>query len=329
MSDSVHRRRTAAAPSLVLFIVALLALALPATGSAAPEGGDGSEEPPLAPELSFNPGGYDFGIQRVDRGGAPVNLQLTNVGATATQLSGIGIDGPGHQNFWTNGGDCFGGRWLQPGESCGIQVGFNPWDTVAYTAELQAYADGVTFAAPLSGTGGRSAVEASANPFDFGALPVGSVGPVTPVVLTNHGNVGTAFFIAVIAGGSVSSFQLIDEDCTMAPIEPGESCTVWVRFVPQVTGSRTARLAMFGEDDGGAMVALEGEGLEPVALAPPATPPVAVPGAPVVATGTPPASRRDRHRRFARGKTLHAGQARCSAIKCRKAARARTAVAGD
>jgi hypothetical protein len=320
MPNLVRRGRKAAATSLALSIVCVAALALPATGFAAPpEGGEGSEGPP--PQLAFNPGVYDFGVQRVNRGEASANFELANVGEAATQLSGVGIDGPGHDHFWTNGGDCMPGRWLQPGESCSVQVGFNPTDTVAYAAELQAYADGTVFSAQLSGFGGRPAVEASANPFDFGALPVGTPGPVTPVVLTNHGNVGTAFFIAVIAGGSVSSFQLIDENCTMVQLGPEESCTVWVRFVPQVTGTRTARLALFGDDDGGAMVALSGEGLEPsAASAPPATPGSAI-NAPLLA-------RRGKQRRFSRGTTLHAGQARCYAIKCRKALRAREAVGG-
>ncbi len=278
-------------------------------------------------QLAFTPGSHDFGIQRVNRGEGSANFQLTNTGEASTQLGGTGIGGKDTNNFWTNGGgsDCSGGRWLAPGESCGIQVGFNPWDTVAYEAELQAYAYGATFSAALSGFGGRAMLLADVSPLDFGALPVGSAGPVTPIVLTNHGNLPANVFIAVIAGGSVASFQLIDEDCTMGPIAPGESCTAEVRFTPQVSGPKSARLAFFGDDDGGAMALLSGEGLEP------ATPDIAATAPEDLATvaAAPPASRHGKHRRFARGETLAASQARCHAVKCRRALRARAAVAGD
>lgn len=278
-------------------------------------------------QLAFTPDSYDFGIQRVNRGEGSVSLQLSNVGEAATQLGGLGIGGPDHGNFWTNGGSCSGGHWLQPGETCNVQVGFNPWDTVSYEAELQAYVNGATFTASLAGFGGRAVVETGSNPVDFGAIPVGSAGPVTPIELTNNGNIATAFFIAVIAGGSVSSFQLIDEDCTMVPLGPTESCTAYVRFVPQVTGPRASRLALFGDDDGGAMVTLSGEGLPAIPGAPAGAAP-ASPAAAPAATASPTPSARRTKRRFARGATLGAGQARCHGLRCRGALRAREAVAG-
>jgi hypothetical protein len=276
-------------------------------------------------QLAFTPGSHDFGIQRVNRGEGSTNFQLTNAGEAPAQLGGLGIGGPDTNNFWTNGGDCGPGSWLAPGESCGVQVGFNPWDTVAYEAELQAHAYGATFSAALSGFGGRTLLLPDSDTIEFGAVPVGSVGEVTPIVLTNHGNLPASVFIAVIAGGSVASFQLIDEDCTWGPIAPGESCTAEVRSTPQVVGPKTARLALFGDDDGGAMALLSGEGLEP------STPdiPGAAPAGLTTSAGTSPVSRRGKYRRFGRGKTLAAAQARCHALRCREALRARTAVAGD
>jgi hypothetical protein len=273
-------------------------------------------------QLAFTPDGYDFGIQRVSRAEGSANFQLANVGEARTQLGGLGIGGPDHDNFWTNGGNCSPGYWLQPGESCNVQVGFNPWDTVAYEAELQAHVNGATFTASLTGFGGRAVVETTPNPVDFGALPVGSVGPITPIVVSNNGNVATSFFIAVIAGGSVASFQLIDEDCTGAPLDPGASCTAYVRFTPQVTGPKAARLALFGDEEGGTMVMLTGEGTAPAS---PVSPPAAA--LPPSASPAPAAPPRGRHRRFERSAGLFAGQARCHAAKCRKALRPRRVAA--
>lgn len=270
-------------------------------------------------QLAFAPTGYDFGIQRVNRGEGSGTLQLFNIGEAAAQLGSVGIGGASPNNFWTNGGDCWGGRWLQPGESCNVQVGFNPWETVAYEAELQAQAHGTTFSAVLTGFGGRAQVEPASNPVEFAPVAVGSVGPVETVVLTNAGNLPGSFFIAVIAGGSVGSFLLIDESCTAAPVQPGATCAIQVRFAPQATGPKTARFALFGDDDP-TMVLLSGEGLEPAPLAPAqALGSAALPPAHGPPHGKP--------RRFARGKTLYAGQARCHAVKCRKALRARRVAA--
>jgi hypothetical protein len=50
---------------------------------------------------------------------------------------------------------------------------------------------------------------------------------------------------------------------------PGDSCTAHIRFTPQDAGPKVARLAFFGEAEGGTMVALRGEGVAPaVTLAP-------------------------------------------------------------
>lgn len=223
----------------------------------------------VAAQLAFNPGSYDFGIQRVNRGESSASFQLTNTGEAMTQLGSVGIGGKDTGNFWINGNDCWGGRQLQPGESCGVQVFFNPWDTVAYEAEVQAYANGSLFTAALSGFGGRAQVEPSSFPVEFGAVTVGAIGPVETIVFTNHGNLPGNFFIGIVAGGAAGSFRLLDEDCSLAPLAPAGTCVAHVRFVPQDSGPKLARLALFGDDDGGTMAVLSGEGVAPAAtLAP-------------------------------------------------------------
>jgi hypothetical protein len=220
---------------------------VPLTGTAVP------------PELAFNPGSYDFGIQRTNQSQA-TNFQLSNQGEAPTQLGSLGIGGPDTGNFWIGNNDCWNGRWLQPSESCYVQVNFNAWDMVTYQAQVQVGAYGATFTADLAGTGGRAMLEPEANPFDLGSAAAGGAGPVRKITLTNNGNFEGGFFIAVIAGGEVASFQLIDENCTGAPVAPGASCTVHVRFTPQSTGPKAARLALFGDSDGGTMVGLTGVG---------------------------------------------------------------------
>src|ERR1044072_848705 len=109
----------------------------------------------VPPQLSFSPSAYDFGIQPLHDGPTAV-FQLTNSGEAAAQLGSIGTSGPNRDNFWVNGGSCGGGYWLQPGESCYVQVQFSPWDMVAYSAQLEVHLQGEAFTADLAGTGGRA-----------------------------------------------------------------------------------------------------------------------------------------------------------------------------
>lgn len=266
-------------------------------------------------ELAFTPGAHDFGLTQINQGGS-TGFQLTNVGEAPAQVGGLGVGGD-YEHFWANGPDCQGGRWLQPGESCGFQVGFNPRDTVAYSAEAQVWSHGQVFTAALSGEGGRPVMEAAANPFGFGAAPVGEVGEPLAVTFTNSGNLPGGFFIAVIAGGDVASFQLLDESCTGEPLAPGASCVAHIRFAPQRQGQLAARLALFGEGDGGTMVKLVGEGLAALPSAPGAVASgsggaIASSSGPAAAAGGPNAQsgssgtprRRGQRRRFARGDSI-------------------------
>ena len=222
----------------------------------------------VAAQLAFTPGSHDFGIQRTSES-AQAGFQLTNVGEAFVQVGSTGIGGPDSGNFWVNNSDCWNGRRLEPGESCNLQVNFNPWDMVAYAAELQASANGGTATASLAGAGGRAMLEPDAQPVELGDVGVGAGGAVRTIVFTNAGNFPGAFFIAVIAGGDAGSFQLLDENCTAAMVMPGATCVAHVRFKPQSAGPKLARLALFGEGDGGTMVMLSGSGVAPaVTLAP-------------------------------------------------------------
>jgi hypothetical protein len=218
-------------------------------------------------QLAFTPSAHDFGIQRTNEN-TSTGFQLTNSGEAFLQVGSVGIGGD-KSNFWVDNSDCWNGRRLEPGESCGLQVTFNPWDAVGYAAELQASANGASATAALAGTGGRAMLEPDSQPVELGDVGVGAAGAVRTIVLTNTGNFPGGFFIAVIAGGDAGSFELLDESCTAAVVMPGATCVAHVRFKPQSAGPKLARLALFGDGDGGTMVLLNGNGVSPaVTLAP-------------------------------------------------------------
>ncbi|HEX6687993.1 MAG TPA: choice-of-anchor D domain-containing protein [Solirubrobacterales bacterium] len=251
-----HTSKPAKAPFVLLaMLVTLLAVIAvrPAAGLAAPL--EPSEPEP--PQLSFDPDSYDFGLQSVNSG-ASTGIQLRNTGSEAVQVNSVEITGPGSGVFGTNTG-C-PGMMLQPGNSCFIQVYFNPHEAVEYSAQLRASAGSHSFSADLSGTGGRAILEPDSNPTDFGVAKVGSSGTTREIEIVNVGNMDGGVFIAVISGGAVGSYQLLDEDCTGYRIAPAATCTVQVRFRPLSEGVKKATLSLFGESDGGTQIVLTGVG---------------------------------------------------------------------
>jgi hypothetical protein len=211
-------------------------------------------------ELGIDPASYDFGLRQINRENISTTFQVSNDGEAEVQIGNFEISGPGSNGFWTGNSNCWG-IWLAPGQSCSVQVWFNPQETVVYEAELRALANGSIVSTELRGEGGRAIVQATENPVDFGSASTGSAGLVRTITLENTGNLPESFFIGVIAGGNAGSFELLDESCTMIELGPGESCVAHVRFHPLAPGGLSAHLAFFGNGEGGVLVQLGGEGV--------------------------------------------------------------------
>ncbi|HUB99854.1 MAG TPA: choice-of-anchor D domain-containing protein [Solirubrobacterales bacterium] len=219
----------------------------------------------VAPQLTVEPASYDFGLARANRETLFETLQVTNTGEAEVGFNYVNFQAPGENVFWTdNGGSTCWGSNLQPGQSCALRVAFNPHQRIAYSAEMQVFANNtpaVAGTATVSGEGGGATVAATENPVDFGVAGAGSTGTVRTITLENTGNMSEGFFIGVIAGGDSGSFELIGEHCTMHELQPGQSCTAQVRFHPAAPGSFSAHLAFFGDGEGGVLIQLEGEGV--------------------------------------------------------------------
>jgi hypothetical protein len=248
------------ASALTLFLAALALLALPAIAVAAPEGGEDPPPPPL-PQLTLEPGSYDFGLLEANRSSNEATFQLRNTGSVSAPVYSLEVAGSGSWAFSTGNTNCFL-HSLEPGETCSVQVAFHPQDTASFSAQLRAVSEGgVSTTADLSGEGGRSLLTAATDPTNFGSVPVGSGGVTRTIDITNEGNLPGGAFIAVIAGGAVGSFHLLDENCTGVLLSPGATCNLQVNFSPVGTGAKTARLLLVGDGDGPTQITLSGVGL--------------------------------------------------------------------
>lgn len=244
---------------LLGFVIALLAtMAIrPVASLAAPVE---PAEPP--PQLVFEPDHYDFGLQPLNWGSQQTNFTLRNVGSESFQVGSPQISGPGSGAFWTGNSNCYG-AFLQPGEACYAQIYFGPNEATEFTAQFSVNVGSYSFSADLSGTGGRAAFSPGANPTDFGVAKVGSIGTTREIAITNTGNMPGGVFIAVIAGGAIGSFQILDENCTGVELVPAATCTLQVRFRPVSEGVKKAMLGLFGEGEGPTPIVLIGVGTAP------------------------------------------------------------------
>ena len=243
----------------MLFTILAVLAVRPLASLAAPIEPPGEPEPP---QLAIEPGSYDFGLQPLNWGSRETSFQLRNVGSEALQVGSPQIVGPGQEAFWTGYSPCYG-SYLQPGESCWVQVYFGPHDAVEYAAQFRVSVGSYSFSADLSGTGGRASFSPAVNPTDFGAVKVGSAGTTREIEVTNTGNMPGGVFIAVIAGGAIGSFQILDENCTGVELVPAATCMLQVRFQPLSEGVKKATLGLFGESEGPTPIVLTGVGVAP------------------------------------------------------------------
>ncbi|MGA3328049.1 MAG: MBG domain-containing protein, partial [Terriglobia bacterium] len=96
-----------------------------------------------------------------------------------------------------------------------------------------------SFVMKLGGFGSPPAVSLSPASLDFGHIQVGTQSVAQSVTVTNSGNAPLHVTTASATGDFIES-----DDCTSAPIAPGNHCTVDVSFLPTALGPRTGTLSL-------------------------------------------------------------------------------------
>ncbi len=113
---------------------------------------------------------------------------------------------------------------------------------------------------------------------EFGEQPLQVAGPASVVTLANGGGVPLRVRGVKIEGPNAAEFTLGESQCSERKLDPGESCSIKVTFIPRASGSRVATLAITTEGtSAAAAVSVQGRGMESVAAV--ATPPLDKPNA--------------------------------------------------
>jgi hypothetical protein len=220
-------------------LIAALALAC---FPAAAQAGTLASSPPSS---TYNPQPWFFGSQYQ-------NFQVTNSGSDTT-FGGASITGPDAGQFSINGDFC-NGLTLSDSQVCNVGVNFNPpQGPGTFNAQLEIPSDGSPdpLVIPLTAQALTGAVlKANPSDIDFGpALPGTTLSK--QVTITNDGDFQGGVQQAFVLGPSVFGIQ--NDQCSLQPLDPGDSCTLTALFTPSAAKAYQ-----------GSIFAIIGNGPEPV-----------------------------------------------------------------
>ncbi len=210
-----------------------------------------------APSLSFGP-------QGVGTTSGTQEITVTNSGNDDLKNIVPTISGGSAGDFAIESNTCT--STVSAGDSCAIDVSFSPSATGSRTASLDIASNAGSSPdhVSLSGTGTAAASTVSISPgsIDFGSQQIKTSSAYRSVVVTNTGEIPVHVGSLAVSGSGASAFKLGKQKCTTAPIAPGDSCTVLIRFVPPSIGARTATLTIGDDATGGPhAVPLSGAGV--------------------------------------------------------------------
>jgi hypothetical protein len=234
-------------------LVLLALAALPAGGALA------------APSQQISgPSSYNYGTVDVNQGGSYQDVWFQNVSDHEAYVDGAQISGPDASAFWINNDGCHNQGTLWAGNSCSVQVAYDPSDGGTHHATLTLRAvdsadqSSHDYAVELTGTGGVLEVTATPSPLDFGTVEVGATA-TRSVTLTNTGNQFFQSMVAIPVGGDVGAFRVIEDGCSMVVLAPSIGCKLRLRFEPYAVDNFEAKLAIIGQGNP-TLVTLRGVG---------------------------------------------------------------------
>ena len=229
----------------------------------------------LVPIAEVSPDPVDFGEQLLATTSDPRVVTLVNAfpaGAAAqppvlVHSSSVSLAGANPGDFLLDDG-C-GGAVLTPGEGCQVTVRFRPGALGARSATLvfTDNAAGSPRSVTLQGVGIAPDVpvgllEADPDTVDFGDVVTGGDSSLTTVAVTSVGTAPVAISSVAVGGAHPGDFTT-GGDCVGATLDPGEACTLQVRFRPQQPGDRSGAVRVGSDaEDTPETVALQGRGTQ-------------------------------------------------------------------
>ena len=188
-----------------------------------------------------------------------------NIGTVDVLVGPVGsIDGPDAAYFSIEADHC-DGQTLSPGETCAIDVRFEPDDRLVYEAEVSISYSGIpgSTTAQFSARGVAPVIELSPAFVSFGNVLVGQSSPDLALDVENTGDddlevtalTGLSMPFELVAGGTCGGFDFT--------VLPQSSCTLLFRFSPD-QGEFFSQVPSLISDafDGSSQFSISGTGLD-------------------------------------------------------------------
>lgn len=203
------------------------------TASLRGEGGD--------PMVTADPAALDFGTLGVGAPGLTRTITFANSGDLPADFFIAFLTGGDVADFSLLSEDCTEAP-LEPGASCGAQIRFAPTAGGAKSAKLTLIpSGGEPMQVPIGGTGAVNALALAPSGLSFAPQGIGGSSGAQTATLTNPGPSPIEVDAASVTGPGADQFRLADS-CVGTRLEPGQSCGLAVRFVPDSEGSKSATL---------------------------------------------------------------------------------------
>lgn len=218
----------------------------------------------LAPKVVLPPT-LDFGTQVAGIAGAPREVSVRNQGSGPLSIGRIAVTG----DFNIASKCPTGGQPVAAGQSCLIEVQFNPAAAGRRTGALTVTDTSGTNTVALTGIGILT-FSLSPSSLEFGKVLVGSSRAQAVTVTNTSGlplllsrfETSTKDFIAATPAAGVAAPIGPGPSCLDgAPVAPQASCIVPVQFSPQVAGARADRLVVIATSGDQQQASLAGFGV--------------------------------------------------------------------
>lgn len=208
---------------------------------------------------SVTPSSFDFGAQAIGAGpGAAKDFELTSAGSEPISLGEVTASG--EFEVLAAADEC-SGETLEVGESCRVEVAFDPDSLGEGHGSLSVIADGPTESAELVGTGvSDPAFAAVPAELGFGSQALGTSVVRTVTIANTGGAPANVDSVEIAETEAAFSLPSGGDSCSGTELAPAATCTVDVAFSPSAIGAATATLEVAG-DASTANVPLGGSGV--------------------------------------------------------------------
>ncbi len=181
----------------------------------------------------------DFGSVLLGFESAELYATVQNAGPAAFEPGAVFTSSP---NFKVTGGTCTTGVIVAAGDSCKVELTFNPTAPRGFEATLTVRSVGFVpteISTQLRGAAGDPILQANPGGVDMEPAIVGESGGRVAIGITNNGFAPTRIARIDLGGLHPGDFEVVTESCTGRALNATASCAIEVEFKPRAPGYRS------------------------------------------------------------------------------------------